>query len=499
MVLADGVSSLDLLVGLDAGQTVTLLATGGVSAVLIAPSGTPVPDSDGPVPVTVTTTEAGDHLLRLSRNGAMGETTSEVTLSEPVTVRGSLDGPGTDVETTLPGQRVELSFEADGRTLVSEHAVSDSCCQPPPGRVTLLDPAGAPVPRLGARVRQGHSWLLPDLDGTYVLRVEPEPGSLVHRSSQALLTGAQATATLDGEPGHVVLDRPGEVALVRTTVPAGLDVRLSDTGPDLLEREVLAPDGGLVPVYSTTPDLGPTQGGTYAELVSYDGTAELDVHASTPLEVELDADGATPYDTGPAPSRLLRARLAATPGRTASVEVLDDLGLCGRPAGLVSGDDLVDWMADVEGQPSVVRTVASGDLVLGLSPCERRGTIRVQDVEVVDDDLVSSSTTDGVTTTTTRARLAAPTPGRLMVVAHDAGRRFSDQVSLRATASTFPAGTGLSLAHGAPGASTFRSFGMAGDPLPFTYSQVRGPQLLFLYAGPTATGTLDLEIELREW
>ena len=66
-----------------------------------------------------------------------------------------------------------------------------------------------------------------------------------------------------------------------------------------------------------------------------------------------------------------------------------------------------------------------------------------------------------------------------MVVAHDAGRRFSDQVSLRATASTFPAGTGLSLAHGAPGASTFRSFGTAGDPLPFTYSQVRGPQLLF--------------------
>ena len=328
-----------------------------------------------------------------------------------------------------------------------------------------------------------------------MLRVQPEAGTLVARARQTVLTGAQVVATLDGEPGRVTLDRAGEVALVRTTVPAGLDVRLSDTGPDLVQREVFAPDGSAVPVYSTTPDLRPTQAGTYAELVSYDGSAEFDLYASTPLELDLAADGSTPYDLGPAPSRLLRGRLAATAGRTASVEVLDMLGLCARGADLVSGDELVAWMADVEDQPSVLRTSADGDLVLGLSPCEREGVVRIQDVAIVDDELVS---TDGVTTTT-RATLAAPTPGRLMVVAHTVGDNFSDRVSLRSTASTFPVGTGFSLAHGAPEFQLYRALGPAGDPFPFDYTQVRYDRLLFVYAGPTATGTLDLEIEVHDW
>lgn len=495
VVLADGVASLDLLVDLDAGQSVTVLVTGGgASAALTAPSGAPVPGSDGPSPVTVTATEPGDHVLRLARGDAAGETTAAVTLSEPVVTHGSLDGPGVDLATTLPGQRAELWFEATGGTLVSEHAVTGSCCEPPPGQVTLIDPTGEPVARLGRLARQGHTWLLPDVDGTYVLRVTTDPWSLVDRHEQTVLTGAQVTATLDGEPGHVTLDRPGEVALVRTTVPAGLDVRLSDTGPDLLQREVLAPDGSAVPVHSTTPDLRQTQAGTYVELVSYDGSAEVDLYASTPLELALVADGSTPYDLGPAPSRLLRGRLAATPGRTASVEVLDPVGLCARGADLVSGDELVAWMADVEDQPSVLRTSAAGDVVLGLSPCEREGVVRIQDVTVVDDELVS---TDGVTTTT-RAALAAPTPGRLMVVAHRVGDDFSDWVTLRPTASTFPTGTGFSLAHGAPELSLYRAFGMVGDPFPLSYNQVRGEQLLFVYAGPTATGTLDLEIEVQD-
>ena len=415
----------------------------------------------------MTATESGDHVLRLSRASADGETTSDVTLSEPVLRQGSLDGAGVDLATTLPGQLVELSFEADGGTLVSEHAVPDSCCQPPPGRVTLIDPAGDPVPRLGRLVRQGQSWLLPDLDGTYVLRVQPEPGTLVARAQQTVLTGAQVVATLDGEPGHVTLDRAGEVALVRTTVPAGLDVRLSDTGPDHLDREVFAPDGELVPVYSTTPDLGPTEAGTYAELVSYDGSTDLDVHASTPLELDLAADGSTAYDLGPAPSRLLLGRLPVTADRTVGVEVLDAGGLCARGAGLVSGDELVAWMADVDDQPSVLRTSATGDVVLALAPCARQGVVRVQDVVIVDDELVSTTTSpDGTRTTTSRATLTAPTPGRLMVVAHAAGRSFSDRITLRATGSTFPPGTGFALAHGAPDASLYRGLRAGGRPVP---------------------------------
>jgi hypothetical protein len=498
VVLADTAASVDLLVDLDAGQRVTFLATGPVSATLTGPSGAEVAGFGDALPVTVTATEAGDHVLRLSRGSASGEVTSDVTVSEPVLVTGRLDGAGTDLATTLPGQLVEMAFDATAGALVSEHAVPDSCCQPPPGLLTLLDPTGEPVPRLGRLVRQGHAWLLPDLTGTYLLRIEPERGRLVDRRSQTVLAGAQVVATLDGQPGRVTLDRPGEVALVRTTVPAGLDVRLSDTGPVHLEREVFAPDGSRVPVYSTTPDLGPTLAGTYALLVSYDGDADLAVHASTPLEIDLDEDGSTAYDLGPAPERLLRARLGAVADRTASVEVLDDLGLCARGVDLVAGGDLVDWMADVEDQPSVLRTSATGDVVLGLSPCARQGTVRVQDVVVVDDEPVSSSTAGGVTTTTTRATLAAPAPGRLMVVAHEAGRSFSDRLTLTATASGFPVGSGFALAHGAPDASLFRAFGMAGDPFPITYSQVRGPQLLFVYAGPTATGTLELQLELRE-
>ena len=470
-----------------------------MSLALTAPSGAPVPGADGTQPTTVTATEDGDHVLRLTRPDAVGGTRSDVTVSEPVRAHGDLDGAGVDLVTTLPGQRAELSFEATGGTLVSEYAVPDSCCQPPAGLLTMLDPAGAPVPRLGRLVRQGGAWLLPDLDGTYVLRVEAGAGGLVERRGQTVLTGAQVTATLDGEPGHVTLDRPGEMALVRTTVPAGLEVRLSDTGPDHLDREVFAPDGRPLAVYSTTPDLGPTQAGTYTELVSYDGSADVQVHASTPLEIDLQAEGATDYDLGAAPSRLLRARLDVTAGGTLAVEVLDDLGLCARGAGLVGGADLVEWMADVEDQPSVLRAAAPGEVVLDLSPCARQGVVRVQDVAVVDDEPVSSTTTDGVTTTTTRATLAASTPGRSMVVAHDAGRSFSDRVTLRATGSTFASGTAFALAHGAPDASLFRAFGPSGDPFPFSYGQVRGPQLLFVYAGPSATGTIDLEIELQEY
>jgi hypothetical protein len=192
--------------------------------------------------------------------------------------------------------------------------------------------------------------------------------------------------------------------------------------------------------------------------------------------------------------------LPVTAGQLFSVEVLDDLGLCTRDTDLASGLDLVDWMATVEDQPTVVRTSGAGSIGLDLSPCDAHGRVRIQPVEIVDDELVSTTTTPaGDTTTVTRATLSAPDPGRLMVVAHQAGARFSDRVTLRSTSATFAPGTGYLLATGAPESSLYRSLGMAGDPFPLDYSQVRGPQLLFVYAGPTATGTLELEIELNEY
>ncbi len=87
-----------------------------------------------------------------------------------------------------------------------------------------------------------------------------------------------------------------------------------------------------------------------------------------------------------------------------------------------------------------------------------------------------------------------------MVVAHTVGENFSDWVTLRSTASTFPRRHRLlARPRGTRRLQLYRALGPAGDPFPFDYNQVRYDRLLFVYAGPTATGTLDLEIEVHEW
>ena len=88
---------------------------------------------------------------------------------------------------------------------------------------------------------------------------------MVERPGQVVLSARVADVSLD-RTDLISLEQPGRVAVVRTTVPAGLTVTFSDDGPDHLQEELFAPDGRLIETYTTSPKVSPTVAGTYTQL-----------------------------------------------------------------------------------------------------------------------------------------------------------------------------------------------------------------------------------------
>ena len=285
---------LDLVVDLRVGQRWTWVGTPVASATLVPPTGESVPLAGDAV--TRTAMQAGDHTIRLSRDDVWSEATGTVTLSEPRVVPVAVDGPPLDLVSTLTGQLVEVVFDGDAGAVVSEYARPPETGALPRSTPTLVAPSGDVVPRWGRLVRDGHVWRLPET-GAYTLRFTPPPHDVVDRPDQVVLSARVAEVTLD-RTDLVALDQPGRVAVVRTTVPAGLPVTFSDDGPAHLSEELFDPDGRPIDTWSTSPTVSSTVAGTYTQLVSYPfGATEARYFASAPGTVRATIDGPqVPYD-----------------------------------------------------------------------------------------------------------------------------------------------------------------------------------------------------------
>ncbi len=395
MVFPAGATERRLLLHLDQGQDFTLQGNGQywVTPSVTDPSGAEVPGF-GPANQSVTARAAvsGDYTIRLVADQASaGRRTVGITLSKPLVVRTALDDPGLDLRGAQPGQVVDLRFSAmaEASPVISEYSVPrDTEWGYDRGTVSVLSPSGTLVPQLGRKLRQGANWQLTagSGGGDYTLRITPDYYKTVDRRDQSVLRGLETTATLDGAPGHLSLDRPGQVGVVKVTVPA--DVRLNfshKTQPQYLhmDAELFRPDGRRIDeIYSG--EVYPTVAGTYTELVSVDGTAEIDIYASTPASYDAEVGGAAvPYDQGAAPYRQALVKVPVTAGQLFSFEVLDDAGAwCSTWGRVESGRDLVEWYTAGE-HPSVVKIAQSGELVLRVTPCTATGTFRLQPTTIV--------------------------------------------------------------------------------------------------------------------
>jgi hypothetical protein len=510
VVFPAGGTERKLLLHLDEGQEFTFDSNVGPwSSVAVAdPAGAAVPGfSSGDKDVTARATVSGDHTITIavpSYVTANRPRTITVTLSQPVVVETALEDPGVDLHSTLPGQVVDLRFTAAGGSVISEYSADHTTeWGYSRGTVSLLDPSGAVVPHQGRLLRQGHNWRLPAASGEYTLRVTPSHSSVVNRRDQSILVAYETTTTLDGAPGHLSFDRPGRVGVVRVTVPEGTTMGLTNTKPfthPLLQEERFGPDGQLLDTFSSIVD--PTAAGTYTQLMSMDGTAEVDFYAWTPKTYDAAVGSTVAFDQGPAPHRRALVRIPVTAGQLFSLEVLDDAGdRCSSWAGIESSGQLEEWITNGNGHPTVVKIAQNGELVLGVTPCTSTGTFRLQPTAIVPSE-VSGATTDhnGDVTTTSTATLEATEPGQVMIMEYDGGSSLSNRIDLRATGSTFPGETTFTVSEVERGSGISSAFypGTV-DTLEATLHNQRGPRYFFVYPGPTATGTLDLELTRLDW
>ncbi len=101
-----------LSVALEAGQTYTYFGPYWVDPRLTDPTGQPVPGFGGSYDIiTFRAPTSGSYALDLRGNPAE-EQPARITLSRPVEVTTTLDGAGLDLANSLPGQVVDLHFEA---------------------------------------------------------------------------------------------------------------------------------------------------------------------------------------------------------------------------------------------------------------------------------------------------------------------------------------------------------------------------------------------------
>jgi len=503
VVFPTGATRRTLLLQLDEGQTFTYAGPLGTS--VADPSGAPVSGFDGQERVvTAVTPLTGDYTIAVTLSQAAYEPVSvNVVLSKPVVVPTALDAPGQDIAGTLPGQLVDLVFAADADSVVSEYTPRDPQAGDPPGSVSLFDPSGSLVPRWGQLVRNGPNWRLPSITGDYALRITPDFGGLVDRRDISVLAAHMTSMTLDGEPGHVSLDRPGRVAVATATVPDGQQIRLSDTGPDHLDEELFGPDGARIQTYNSSPDIKPSVAGTYSQLVSYPwGNAEVDYYASTPVIYDVEVGSSVRLDQGVAPDRLALVRIPVTTGQLFSFELLDEAGtLCPGWTHPDSGHATLGWLTESNSHPAVVRIAQDGELELRVTPCTATGTVRLVPTEVVPSvDVGTTYDEFGYPTTTSTAKVDANVPGQVVIVQYHSSPYGSNHLELDRAESSFPDGTNFVLAHADPGSSssTAVSNGTT-DPFPMTLYNIHGSQYFFVYAGPTATGSFDLKFSRLDY
>ena len=507
---AVGEDAVDLVVDLDAGQRWTWVGPQWVDVTVTGPSGEESPvswDAD-----THTASEAGDHVIRVRREDTWATESANVTLSTPWVVPTAVDAPAQDLVSDLTGQLVELTFAGSTGEVVSEYADPAQGDILPRSTPVLVAPSGAVVPRWGRHVRQGHVWRLPET-GTYTLRLTPPTHDVVDRPDQVVLSARLADVTLD-DSDHVSLEQPGRVALVRTTVPAGLSVTFSDDGPTHLTEELFGPDGTLIDTYSTSPTISPTVAGTYTQLVSHDyGTAEADYYASAPGTLLAQVDGPlVAYDMQGVPDASTLVRVPVAAGQVFSVEVFDSTGeLCAdQRIGFADYTPLWNMVSPNGHQgdhPPVLWTHLDGELVMSIDPCDETGSIRlVPAVDATVTELPTEELPDGGTLRTVEVPIEVTRPGQVTVATWGDGPTFGNgRLEGFIRDSTFAADTpfhvGLSRGDASQDGSSWSSDGHAGTAEEFWLEvfQFSGQRTYLTYAGPTATGTATLRLEESDW
>lgn len=449
-----------VLIHLVAGQRFSVFRNGGSTISMSDPTGTPVaavtPQAN---PVTTVAPVTGDYQVTVGYQAPVSPAQAVfLTISTPIVLDLTLDADGIPVDGQLPGQVVDLTFDPSGSQVVSEygaHGYWES--------MTMLDPHGIPVPNYGWLQREGTVWKLPATSGSYTLRIVnfSLSGDLIHHPSVSLLSARTGQLSLDGGPVHVDLDRPGRVAALEVAVPAGLDVLLSDTGSPYSLEDIVAPDGTRVENNDTQQTIVPTQAGTYTLLTSVTGNAipaGMDYYASTPVDYAINVGGdQVPYDQGQAPGRAAVVHVTGDPGQTFSYTAYDATGVpCRSP--------LVHSLPD------------SGTLDLRTSMCAAQGTIQVLPTAVATFDPSTSTAT-----------LTITQPGQVAIIDYDTGTHANNVIELKSVGSTFPAGTkywfGL---RGVPD-------GSGQDTIDVAASYLTGTEQWFLWAGPTATGSVDVQ------
>lgn len=508
VIPADGVYR-TLVTSLEEGQSFTLHGEPWTTLTVSDPTGATVAGfpTKGDDHVTGVAPRSGDYVIRLEAAPAQPYARSvQVTLSQPVVVDTTLDAPGVALATSLPGQVVDVRFEADGDSVVSEYSPVAEGSFYHDDQVTLLDPSGEVVPRWGRRPRLGLVWLLPAKTGVYTMRVTPFRWDRVDRPDQALLRGKVVTAAVDGGPAHLSLDRPGRVGVVEVTASGEADVRISDQEPSSMEEELFGPDGQLIETYSTVADILAPAAGTYRQLVSHRyRPVEVDYYASTPLQYVANPGMTTPYDNGDVPGRRVQVTVPVQTGDLFSFESLDDEGdFCSRAAGFVSGRETLGWMAGGgRDHPVVLEIAEDGELLFEPLTCTRTGSFRLVPTSISPSQVTSISTTwDGYPATTTEGTVETTSPGQVMVMEYDAGSVNSNRVAIDVSDTSLPPDTQITLMHdnasGSYGIPRLFHIGSISG-LPGTSDNVTGARRVIVYLGPTQTGRIDLRLDRTDF
>jgi hypothetical protein len=434
-----------------------------------------------------TAPETGDYVLTLGYPPSIDPRFTQVTLSSLRTVPTTVDAPGQLIETTLPGQTVELVFDAPANSVVSEYGGPDAETS---GRVSLLDPAGAPVSPWDASVDATSVpvWKLPDITGAYRLRITPQGNHdfLIRRPAEAVLAADVDVITLNEIPARSSFDRPGRIAVATVDVPASVwPLRLTTDPDDLLLRAAFGPDGTRIPSGAVIGEISNPEEGTYTILMApptYRGFPyEVDTYASVP-EVYEGTVGteAVEYDGGPAPARQVLFRVTGDPGQMLSFHSRDDAGAwCERyndgfdAAGVPVQDTQSGW-----NQPTVYTIPQTGVLYILATTCTAQGTLHAVPT-------AAPVTVDPVTNT---ARLEITLPGQVAILDYDTHGVWHDSVRFLGAGSTFPEGT--TFAWGRTG-SGWRDL----QTVDTTLTDVRGQERFFLWAGMSAVGAMDVVVE----
>lgn len=481
-----------LVVALEKGQAFTYYGPRATESVT-DPSGNTVP-AVGPSAYGTTRVAplTGDYTITLTKSAYWDVETIDITLSTPLVIDSAIDAPAMDLANQLPGQVVDLRFDATAGSTISEYTSQS----PRRSSETLLDPTGGVVAGwTGYYRRIGHL----HETGRYTIRFAPNAGDRFTRPGEQVLSARKGAMVLDGSSAPISLDGPGRVGIVTVEVPAGTDLLISRTGDTGPSQSLYDPDGQDVSGHvSSIHEIRSTKSGTYTLFVSNTVPVDLEFYASTPLDIAASPEATTPYVRGPAPRRNANVTIPVTAGQLLSFEILDDAGqYCSGDAGVESAWSGFDWIMNGN-HPAVFQVASTGDIVLRASLCSATGTIRLNPVTMATPSL-TSSTVDGAgrTVDTHEVTVEATRPGQVMLVDYSPGTQ-QGEVALRATGSTFSDQTTYSVGYGFPPNASTTS--ISPTPVPLERLGVRTGwsypwrEYYFVYAGATETGTLDLQV-----